>query len=246
MNTLIHKASAEFLGTLCFQLVGSITGTYWSNGILLTLIAYYFSKASGAHVNPAVSITFCTLGHINLIELVVYVTSQFAGAIIGSMMTLMLIPGNTWNDVNAIGSGCVVPAVGMTNAHIFAWELLATMFFIMPIMSVVWYTNAKNGYGNTGPLIIGLSLITQAYLASGYTGGSLNPARLLASEVIYDCSAFNKYGFYVLGQVVGSLMAAAFVVPYFGINPTAWYLKGSESTPDTVWYIKEKAIANIA
>jgi len=219
---LVSCFLAEMLGTMCFQFVGSVVGTPWANGIVLTNVVYFFSKVSGAHVNPIVSLTFLAMRYITTIEFFLYVVAQFIGAIIGSLWTVLLIPGNSIWGGDVYGSGCVVPAEALSNAQIFAWELCCTSMFVAPIMAVVWYTMHKSGYGNTGPIMIGLSLTVQAFLASGFTGGSLNPARLLASLVVYNCSQANHYGFYVLGQVCGAL-----TVPLVCMLP--WYLPDPSS-----------------
>ena len=61
-----------------------------------------------------------------------------------------------------LADGCFYPGKDMTVALVFGWEAFCTFCFILPIFSVVWYTLHKKGYGNTGPLMVGLSLIANA------------------------------------------------------------------------------------
>ena len=221
LRTLAYKGLCEMFGTMAFQLMGSIAGTTWTNGTILTVVVYMIAKISGAHVNPAVSLSFCLLGFIYPMDFLVYCAFQFAGALLGSLWIKALIPGN----MLAICNGCVIPILGLSKFRIFLWEFTATLLFLCPIFAVVWYTDNKFGYGNTGPLIIGLSLYSSATVAAPWTGGSLNPARLIASHLIFNCENSNTYLYYVIGQMIAGLILPLITIPLFSYSKKAWYLK---------------------
>jgi glycerol uptake facilitator-like aquaporin len=221
---LISKFFIELCACMIFHFVGSISATPWANGIILMVLVYYTAKITGAHLNPALSLTFTMLGHTNPLEMLVYWAAQVLGCMLGALWLAILVPGLR---IGASGSeqysGCFYPAHGTSAIQVFGLEAICTFNFIVPIFSVVWYTIHKKGYGNTGPLMVGLSLIANAFAAGPFTGGSLNPARSLGSVVVFDCD--NRYlKNYILGQLLGGALVPLFVMPWYGISPKAWYL----------------------
>jgi hypothetical protein len=101
---------------------------------------------------------------------------------------------------------------------------VGTFCFIVPVFSVVWYTQRKSGNGNTGPLIVGLSLMASALAVGPWTGAALNPARVLASPIVFDCPMTARLLiFYVLGEIAGAIAASLAVLPWYGISSDPWY-----------------------
>src|ERR671922_2614696 len=95
--------SACVFGTVIFHPgspVGRILHEPWMRravmGILMgltavTIIYSPWGKRSGAHMNPALTITFFRLGRIAPRDAVSYVTAQFAGGILGVFLARALI-----------------------------------------------------------------------------------------------------------------------------------------------------------
>jgi aquaporin TIP len=218
---IFQKFVAEASACMIFHFIGSVAGSPWANGLSLMVLVYYSAKISGAHLNPALSLTFTLLGYTNLFELFVYWTAQVLGCIIGASWIKLLVPN--WYIVNETSIGCFSPNNQLSNAMIFGWEAICTFTFLLPIFTVVWYTTHKIGYGNTGPLIVGLSLIASALAAAPFTGAALNPARVLGSMIIFNCDKTHVL-YYILGEFTGALMVPLCVFPFYGINNDAWYL----------------------
>lgn len=226
---LANQASVEFVCVMMFHIIGSISPTPVANGIALIVLVYFSAKISGAHLNPAISLTFMILGHINPFEMIIYMMSQFFGAIIGALWIAALVPGlniSHTQDINSNSlrySGCFTPLDTLSDAQVFAWEAVFTCCFITPIFSVVWYTQHKKGYGNTGPIIVGLSLFACALACGQFTGAALNPARALASYVVFQCP-YKKIYYYILGEFIGAIGSVVLIIPWYGISGTSWYL----------------------
>jgi aquaporin TIP len=197
---------------------------------MVLCLLYFTAKVSGAHLNPAVSLVFTILGHVNPLEMLMYWTAQISGCILGALWIACLVPGlyirsDTTSDMVATFDGCFVPNKELNNAEIFGWEAVSTFNFILPIFAVVWYTQTKNGYGNTGPIIVGLSLFANALACGPWTGAALNPARVLGSPAIFNCGV-NKYiFFYIIGEIVGAIAASIAIIPWYGISSEAWYIR---------------------
>lgn len=224
---LLNRSLVEFTACMMFHFIGSVSPTPWANGIALIVLVYYTAKISGAHLNPSVTLAFCILGHIDPLELVVYWAAQVIGCIAGALWIAALVPGlylrsypsGQFHDL----TGCFTPNHALTNFQVFAWEAVCTCCFIVPVFSVVWYTQNKKGYGNTGPLIVGLSLIANALACGQFTGASFNPARSVGSPAVFDCPYSKNTYVYVLGELVGGALATVAIIPWYGISRTAWY-----------------------
>lgn len=222
---LLSKFCAEFSACAIFHFIGSVSPTPWANGISLMVLVYYTAKTSGAHLNPALSLTFTLLGHTNPIEMLVYWVAQFSGCIIGALWIAALVPDLNIGQNGIIDphSGCFTPSSKLSNPNVFYWEAFSTFCFILPIFSVVWYTIHKEGYGNTGPLMVGLSLIANALAAGPFTGAALNPARVLASPVVFKCDN-SVIPYYVAGEFLGAAVVPFIIAPWYGISTDAWYM----------------------
>lgn len=229
-NGLLYKFWAEFVGCMMFHFIGSVSPTPWTNGISLMVLVYYVAKISGGHLNPTVSSVFMMLGYINPFEMLIYWIAQISGCAVGALWIRALVPNlylwETISNVDALAhSGCFVPKQGITDAQIFGWEAVCTFCFIAPIFAVVWYTSNKSGYGITGPIMVGFSLMSNAFAAGQFTGAPLNPARVLGSPIVFDCPANNKIGYYILGEMTAGVLVPFMLIPWYGVAKNAWYQK---------------------
>lgn len=227
MWDLIERCAVEATACMMFHFIGSVAPTPWANGFALMVLVYYTAKISGAHLNPAVTLTFCILGHVTPIEAIAYWGAQVGGCTVGALWIAMLVPGlgvgQPPSGPHAALSGCFTPDPTLSTMQVFAWEAVCSTCFIVPIFSVVWYTQQKKGYGNTGPIIVGASLIANALCCAPFTGASLNPARSVASPIIFEC-AYRKHVYtYIVGEMLGGAVAVLAIVPWYGISRTAWY-----------------------
>src|SRR5215813_5452408 len=87
-------------------------------------------KASGAHINPAVSFGFWFVGKLRPEILPVYVLAQLAGAVLGCLPLLL------WGRVGrSVIYGATVPGRGFGLAAVFAGEVLTT-FALVTLLAV--------------------------------------------------------------------------------------------------------------
>ena len=222
--SLLTKAAAEFTGCMIFHFLGSVSPTAATNAVSLMVLVYYTAKLSGGHLNPALTTTFALLGYTNPIEVLVYWIAQISGCIVGALLISALVPelpiGVYVPASNYNISGCFEAGPGITDGYVFGWETVGTFCFILPIFSVVWYTQSKSGYGNTGPIIVGLSLYAAASAVGQFTGAALNPARAIASAIVFDCHSSSSIWSYVAGEFAGALVVPIAIIPWYGVSAT--------------------------
>lgn len=213
--------AAEFLGCLFFTFCTTLNNTPWTNAAVLSCWVYFSSHVSSAHLNPALSLAFVLLGHHHFVELHVYLTAQLTGSLCGAAIARFLVPWSVEEEI-----GCFKPAPRLDNWQIFGFECMLTASFIVSVFVVVFYTRDKLGFGNMGPMLIGLALLANGLAGGAYTGCALNPARVFASPIVIGCTNNNYVAHaYILGEFTGALIAVVIVSIFFGVNANAWFAK---------------------
>ena len=198
---------AEFLGT--FALVfcgtgaividqhsgGAIThvGIAITFGLIVMTMIYGLGSISGAHLNPAVSISFTIAKRFPAKELLPYIVSQVAGAFLASLLLRYLFP---LNDT----LGATLPA-GAANQS-FILEFILTFFLMLVIINVA--TGSKE-QGMFAGLAIGGVVALEAMFAGPVCGASMNPARSLAPAIV---SVHTEHLWvYIIAPVTGAALA---------------------------------------
>jgi len=205
----MKKYIAEFIGTfaLVFFGTGSIIVDQVTNGgvshvgiaitfglIVMTMI-YGLGEISGAHINPAVSISFAIAGRLPVKLLAPYVTSQVAGAFLASIVLRLLFPTNQF-------LGSTIPTGPPEQS--FMLEFILTLFLMLVIISVA---SGSKEQGMFAGIAIGSVVLLEAMFAGPISGASMNPARSLAPAVISGHTEF--LWVYLLAPVLGAAFAIA-------------------------------------
>jgi aquaporin Z len=146
----------------------------------LTAIGLIYSppgKRSGAHMNPAVTMTFMRLGKIKPLDAAGYVVAQFAGAIAG--LVLVTLSVREWFADPAVKFIATLPGPGGT-ATAFGAEFIIS-FILM--LSVLLVSNTPKLARWTG-VFAGCLVATFITFEAPLSGMSMNPARSFASAFV--------------------------------------------------------------
>ncbi|GLJ52358.1 hypothetical protein SUGI_1113800 [Cryptomeria japonica] len=213
--TIYKKAAAELVATfiLVFAGCGAImvdtrdkslnsVGVSAVFGLVIMALVYTVGHVSGAHINPAVSIAFASVGKLSLQELPVYIISQIVGATAAAAALNVII---TKVSINA--------AVNIPPGN--PWASLVVEIIITFMLCFVIFgtaTDPKAASGMVGIAAGGIVACNGLY-AGPLSGCSMNPARSLGPALI--ALNFNGLWVYVLGPVFGALCGAWF---YKGIS----------------------------
>jgi MIP family channel proteins len=186
----------------------------------LMMIVATIGGASGAHVNPAVTIALMALRKIAPVDAAIYVLVQIAGAVLAVLVVKLMI-----QDGSADAANFGAPAVGQNfldgkAAAGFLGEALGTFALMWAIMGVAVNPTAAKEWA---PLVIGATLGLAVFVLAPMTGGSFNPARAFGPALIAgqlsDGGTFLLV--YVVGPIAGALAAAfAYQAAILGDRPS--------------------------
>jgi aquaporin Z len=171
-----------------------------------TVIALVYSpwgRRSGAHLNPALTLTFWRLGKVRGSDVAGYVAAQLVGGVAGTLLAAAVIGAAlAAPEVNYIAT--VPGAAGRAGA--LAGEV-AIGFTQMT--AVLWLSNTPRLAPRTG-LVAGVLVAIYIVVEAPLSGMSLNPARSLGPAAL--AHTFDTFWIYLAGPLTGMLLAAeAFV-----------------------------------
>ncbi len=165
----------------------------------IALIMSRWGQRSGAHFNPATTLTFWGLGKVATADAVFYVLAQPLGGIAGVVLSSAVL-GPALADP-AVDYVVTVPGpLGVVAA--FVAELAITFV----LMTVVLRASNTPGLSRFTPLLVGALVATYIAVEAPVSGMSMNPARTLASAVPAD--AWTALWIYITAPPLGMLLAA--------------------------------------
>jgi aquaporin Z len=168
----------------------------------LTAIGLIYSpwgKQSGAHLNPAVTLTFYRLGKIDLVDALFYVVAQCLGGLVGLVLAAQAI-GMAIADPTV---NYVVTVPGLSGASLAFLAELAISFGLMLVVLLVANTIRLNAW--TG-VFAGCLIATYISIEAPFSGMSMNPARTFASAL--PAHLWTSFWIYLTAPIIGMLLAA--------------------------------------
>ncbi len=168
----------------------------------LTAVAIIFSpwgKRSGAHMNPAVTLTFWRLGKIESWDAIFYVFAQFIGGISGVLLVDAVL--HPWVSHPSVNYAVTLP--GEYGPYVaFLAELLIS-FLLMTVILIISNTESLARY--TG-LFAGALVTTYITFEAPISGMSMNPARTVGSAL--SAHVWTAWWIYFTAPPLGMLLAA--------------------------------------
>jgi aquaporin Z len=175
----------------------------------VSLIYSPWGKQSGAHFNPAVTLTFVRLGKVPSWDALFYVLAQFVGGATGVLIAVAVLgPALAQPPVHYV---VTLPGPGGVGVA-FAAEVVIT-FLLMSVILVV--TNTPKLARYTG-LFAGALVATYITVEAPLSGMSMNPARTFASAL--PAQAWTALWVYFSAPLLGMLGAAELYVRRYGLQ----------------------------
>ena len=174
----------------------------------LTAIAIIYSpwgKRSGAHINPAVTITFFRLKKLSVLDTIAYIISQFIGGFLGVLLVISLL-GNSFTN----------PPINYVVTVPGKWGLFAALIaeFILSfslMMMVLFVSNNPRLSKYTG-IFSGILVAAFITFEAPISGMSINPARTFASGL--PAQVWDGFWIYYFIPPLAMLTAAEIYLHY--------------------------------
>jgi glycerol uptake facilitator-like aquaporin len=168
--------------------------------LLTGLILSPPGRASGGHMNPAISLAMWRFGVFPGAGVIPYSIAQLLGSVLGAVAARRV-----WGDVvaqPAVVYGALQPGPGWST-----WELFVTEAFGMAvIVSLVGFCLAVQRLTPFVPWIVGALVGIGIAVLGTATGGSLNPARQFGPAVVSGQTQF--LWVYLVAPLVGAALEA--------------------------------------
>ncbi|XP_073281271.1 probable aquaporin NIP-type [Primulina huaijiensis] len=202
---MIQKVIAEAIGTyfLIFigcgsvavnKIYGSVTfpGICIAWGLTVMIMVYSVGHISGAHFNPAVTITFAIFRHFPYKQVPLYILAQLTGSILasGTLYLVLDVRKEAFFGTVPVGSG----------VQSLVLEFI-TSFLLMFVISGVATDNRS--IGELAGIAIGMTIVVDVLVAGPVSGASMNPARSIGPALIMR--EFKDLWIYILGPLLGTI-----------------------------------------
>ena len=189
-------------GELDYAGLGMVAITF---ALAIALAIYAFGNTSGAHLNPAVTVSLAAVRRFPWSEVPTYIGAQLAGGLVGAA----LIWAAFGSDAVDLGMGQTSIADGTNYLQAIVAEAIGTFLLVTAIMALAVDRRAPGGWAG---LMIGLSVAAAILLIGPLTGGSLNPARTFGPLVVATIGGGDTFWgdlpAYLIGPLIGGVVAA--------------------------------------
>ncbi len=245
MNPM-HAYAGEFAGTALLVLLGDgvvanvvlnktkgnqggwvVIALGWAMGVFTGVLCA--KDASGAHLNPAVSIALAIAGTFAWKLVPGYILAQMLGAFAGAALVYAHYRKHFAVTDNAdlkLAVFCTAPSIRSTGANFFCETLgafvlmFAVLFIADPRFKLAYATGTPEtqviiGLGTLGALPVALIVLAIGLSLGGTTGYAINPARDLSPRLAHALLPVpgkrdSNWGYSwipVFGPIVGGIVA---------------------------------------
>jgi glycerol uptake facilitator protein len=234
----------EFFGTMLLIILGDgvVAGVLLRNskaensgwivitlgwGMAVAVAVYCMGQFSGAHINPAVTLSLAVTGQeipagFGWAQVPGYIIAQLLGAFVGAVIVwLAYLPH--WEETAdpglKLGVFSTAPAIYNTPANIIT-EIVGTFVLVFGVLGIL----ANDLAGGLAPLLIGLLVLGIGLSLGGPTGYAINPARDLGPRIAHAVLPIagkgdSDWGYAwipVVAPITGGILGAIIYTALFG------------------------------
>jgi aquaporin Z len=168
-------------------------------GTAIALIRSRWGQQSGAHLNPAVTLTFLSLGRLHRPHAIGYIVAQALGAIAGVGLAALL-----WG--NAVANPAVNYANTLPGARGELIAFLSECAISFLLMLAVLIVSNRASIAHWTPWVAGTLVALFITFEAPLSGMSMNAARTLGSMLF--AGGFTQFWIYLFAPAIGMLLAA--------------------------------------
>lgn len=207
-----RRLFSELLGTFFLVLVGAGGGVVnaashgaiplavrvTAPGLMVLGIILFMGTISGAHLNPAVTLSFAARGDFPWRRVPGYIIVQ----LVGSTLACLFL----WAVIGKLASlGATEPGTGFSATQAMWTEMILTVGLVSVILGTA---SAAQNVGPLSAIAVGAYIILAGLWSAPVSGASMNPARSFGPDLA--TGDFSNYWVYIVGPIVGGLIAVGF------------------------------------
>jgi aquaporin Z len=163
--------------------------------LMVMAVILFMGAVSGAHLNPAVTVSFALRGDFPWRRVPRYVIAQFLGAVLA---TLLL-----WALLGKHGpAGLTLPGPGISTWIAMLWEMVLTVGLVSTILGTA---SGAQQVGAIAAIGVGSYLALAGLFGGPVSGASMNPARSLGPALVLG--DWNSWWAYLVGPIAGGVIA---------------------------------------
>jgi glycerol uptake facilitator protein len=206
-NVLLAKSKGQNSGWI-------VIAFGWAMAVFVGV--YASASASGAHLNPAVTLALALKGDFSWASVPMYIGAQLLGAMLGALIVWLTYRSHFEAHENAadkLGIFCTIPAIRNPIQNLLT-EILATMVFVI---AVLFISKPETKLGALDALPVALLVLAIGLSLGGPTGYAINPARDLGPRIMHALLPIRAKGgsdwayawVPVLGPIIGAMIAVS-------------------------------------
>tara|TARA_B100000003_G_C10791348_1_gene315059 strand:- start:8 stop:712 length:705 start_codon:yes stop_codon:yes gene_type:complete len=166
-----------------------------TSGFYIFIAVASFSRISGAHINPAVTISMWIHKKISSKKTLFYLLAQFTGGILGGLVWKIMY-------VAPLGVHSLSSEIFMTSIILgLSLEVVCTTFLAAVIFSTL---NGESHF--MAAFAIGAAVFLGIIVSMPFTGGSMNPARSFGPAVAFG--EYRDIWIYFVGPIIGAIIGS--------------------------------------
>ena len=229
---MMHPLLSELIGTALLILLGDgvvanvvlkqtkghaggwiVIAAGWSLAVFLGVLVS--AAASGAHLNPAVSVGLAVAGNFDWSLVPGYCAAQLLGACLGASLVWLQYAAHfevTEDGDAKLAVFCTGPAIRSLGLNLVS-EVIGTFVLVFAALNI---SSPSGGLGSLDALPIALVVMGIGLSLGGTTGYAINPARDLGPRIMHALLPISRkrdsdWGYAwvpVVGPIVGAVLAA--------------------------------------
>lgn len=154
-------------------------------GFAVAVAVYVTGWASGAHINPAVTVGLAAIGSTPMSQVPAYLAGQFIGAFLGATLVwVTYLPHWAETEDAGLKLACFSTGPAIRNLGLnTVTEIIGTAMLLIGVLGI---GNANNGLsGGQAPMLVGILVFSIGLSLGGPTGYAINPARDLGPRIAH-------------------------------------------------------------
>ena len=193
-------------------------------GIAVFIGVFISADASGAHLNPAVTIGLATAGKFSWGLVPGYIVAQILGAMMGNLLVWLTYKkqyDETDDSAAILATFCTAPAIRNPFWNLVS-EIIGTFTLVFGVFYIAggsWEEEAIS-LGSLDALPVALLVIGIGFGLGGATGYAINPARDFGPRLLHAILPLKNKGASdwsyawvpVIGPVIGAVLAGSLFI----------------------------------